>query len=444
MLLTFVILLLAIAFIVISSSYLKWHPFISLLVASLSVGVLLGLPLQQVMKEITTGFGNLIGNIGLVVVLGCICGVMLERSGYVLLLGHRMLQLSGGKRPGLTLSLLGGLLGIPVFCDSGYIVLISSARSMAVQSAAPFPSLSLSLASGLYSTHTLVPPTPGPIAAAGNIGISDSLGLVIGIGLLVAVPAILAGYWYASSVGKRLAWQSPSPSELPLVNDTPHASLAIPLAMILVPVCLITLASVADLFLAGSALAGIIKFAGHPIIALLFSVTIGILFIKTPSGKTLSWIQEGITQSGSILLLTGCGGAFGAVLKATPVTETISQTISHSQAGGTGFLMMAFLTAALLKTAQGSSTSSLVIASSVLAPMAASAGIETPVEMALLVSAIGAGAMTVSHANDSYFWVVAQFSGFSLKSAYRGITVISLVQGLAALAGVITLYYLLS
>lgn len=177
-------------------------------------------------------------------------------------------------------------------------------------------------------------------------------------------------------------------------------------------------------------------------IALLLTVALALIFFQSQK-QSKAWIEKGIRQAGPILLLTGWGGALGAVLKASPVATMISTWAQDQTLTGMGFLLTGFFISALFKTAQGSSTSAIVLVSALMAPLTLQAGFSSPVELSLLVLAIGAGAMTVSHANDSYFWVVSQFSGFNLRSAFMGITIMSLLQGITAFCVVLLLYVIL-
>ena len=432
------ILILSIGFIILTSTKFQWHPFFSLLGACILVGLLSQMPLKTIAKEISHGFGSLLGSVGLVVVLGSILGSFLERSGMVNQLGENLMRLYRGRYPSLTMSALGTLLGIPVFCDSGFLVLVSLAKNISLQTNTRFPVISLSLASGLYASHNLVPPTPGPIAAAGNLGASSHLGIIILTGFVVAIPTVMLAYLYALRVGKKLESNleiSPNPN----IPSTPSHPFWLPYTVILLPLFFITTSSLLALGEWQGPGLEIFHFLGHPLLALLVGIIVAALFSKTKENKKV-WVQEGISQAGPIVLLTGCGGAFGSILKATSLSEVIAASIEGSHATGITFLCIAFAIAAVFKTAQGSSTSSLVITSALLSPLAPLAGFESPFSLALLVSAIGAGSMMVSHANDSYFWVVSQFSGMNLKNSYLGISGISLVQGLTAMATVILLH----
>lgn len=438
------ILLLAVVFIVVSSARWHWHPFLSLLTASIGVGIAARIPAHKVIEEIVKGFGSVIGSIGIVVVLGSIVGVLLERSGAIAQLGAWMLARLGKRRPSLILTVLGTLLGIPVFCDSGFIVLVSLAKSLSKRTNTPFPVMSLSLATGLYASHTLVPPTPGPIAAAGTLGVSNELGLVILVGILVSIPVSLVAHWAAVRIGARTKFDESVFKETHTPVDVqPRAPVALALTLIVMPLLFITIASLTTIMNFSGVVVDVVQFLGHPVIALLITVFAGMISIRTSEPK-LEWVQQGVVQSGSIILLTGCGGAFGAVIRATPLTATLTDLMQGTGASGIVFLLIAFSVTAMLKTAQGSSTSAIVIASALLTGFAGDSGFVTPLQLSLLVAAIGAGAMTVSHANDSYFWVISQFTGLALREGYRSITIITFVQGVTALLATILLYILMT
>ena len=441
------ILIGAILFIILSSSFLKLHPFLSLLIATFGVGLIVGMPLQQIITTINSGFGGLMGYIGLVIIFGTIIGTILEKSGGAIKMADVVLRAFGKKRPTLAMSLIGAIVSIPVFCDSGFVILSKLNKAVARRSGVPLAAMTIALSSGLYATHTLVPPTPGPIAAAGNIGASDYLGTVIWIGLITAIPVILIGYRWALHIGKSITIEGEDdPSDLSgILEDTGTLPSAFKSFLpILLPVVLIAAASVVKFLEATGNIAEIVLFIGNPLVALLLGVFASFALMPKFDEEHLSgWLGRGIVQGGPILLITGAGGAFGSVLKATPLTELITGIVNNSAVSGSLFIVIAFLIAAALKSSQGSSTAALVITSSLLAPLLPALGITTPTALALVVMAIGSGAMAVSHVNDSYFWVVTQFSGLKLNDAYRSFTMVTLLQGCTGLAMTLVLYQIL-
>lgn len=442
------ILVALIAFIVLSTTRLKLHPFLALLAAALIAGFAYQLPHQDIIKTIATGFGGILGNIGIVIVLGTIIGVILERSGAAITMAEKVIKLLGERFPTLTMSIIGYLVSIPVFCDSGYVILNSLKNALAARMKVSVVAMSVALATGLYATHTFVPPTPGPIAAAGNLGLESSLGLVIGVGLFVAMVTALAGMWWANRfVGKDIALVedgTPLPSAEQFAElrsqygKLPSAAQAF--APIFVPILLICLGSIAVFpskpFGEGEILA-VLRFCGQPVVALLIGLLLACTLLKG-NGKRQNLhdrVSEGIVSAAPILLITGAGGAFGAVLSASPLGAYLGATLSALGVG----LFMPFLVAAALKTAQGSSTVALVTTSAMVAPLLTQLGLDSEMGRVLTVMAIGAGAMTVSHANDSFFWVVTQFSRMPVAVAYRAQTMATLIQGLV---GMLTVWLL--
>ncbi|ELJ7555158.1 GntP family permease [Vibrio cholerae] len=440
------ILLAVIAFIVLATTKFKVHPFLALLLAAFLGAYAYGLPADTIAKTITTGFGGILGYIGLVIVLGTIIGVILEKSGAAITMADTVIKLLGERFPTLTMSIIGYIVSIPVFCDSGFVILNSLKESLAKRLATSSVAMSVALATGLYATHTFVPPTPGPIAAAGNLGLESQLGLVIAIGLFVAAVAAIAGMLWAnrfqaveadiidSQESPKQDWQALKAS----YGQLPSASQAF--APIFVPILLICFGSIAKFpsFPFGQGmLFEVLGFLGQPLTALLIGLLLAVRLLKS-ADKVAEFgerISQGITAAAPILLITGAGGAFGAVLKATPLGDYLGTTLSALGVG----IFMPFIGAAALKSAQGSSTVALVTTSALVAPLLGQLGLDSEMGRALTVMAIGAGAMTVSHANDSFFWVVSQFSRMSVGLAYRAQTMATLVQGVTAMAVVYVL-----
>ena len=441
------VLLFAITFIIVATSLLRIHPFIVLMAAAYMVGILVGMPLEELTTTINMGIGNLMRHIGLVIVTGTIIGVILEKSGGALRMAEIIVRCVGTKRPQLAMTLIGAIVSVPVFCDSGYVILSSLSKATARKAKVSRASMSVALATGLYATHTLVPPTPGPIAAAGNIGASDYLGIVIFIGLLVSIPTALVGYLWATKIATSITikgeHEEDGQEEKGLEKDMlPPAWKS--LAPVVIPIVLIGLGSIISLSGYEGFGATLGCFLGVPTTALFVGLLFALLLLPKFSEETLTgWIGAGITSAGPILLITCAGGAFGSVLSATPVAALIKSMADGGLFGGPMVLLLPFVVAACLKSAQGSSTAALVITSALVAPFLSGMGIVAPVQLALVVMAIGAGAMTVSHANDSYFWVVTQFSGMTVRDAYKAQTLATMVQGITAFIVTFILYMIL-
>ena len=442
------ILIGVIAFIVIATSKFKLHPFLTLILAAFIGAFAYGLPSGDIAKTITTGFGNILGYIGLVIVLGTIIGIILEKSGAAITMADVVIKVLGKRFPTLTMSIIGYLVSIPVFCDSGFVILNSLKQSMANRMKVSSVSMSVALATGLYATHTFVPPTPGPIAAAGNLGLESNLGLVIGVGLFVAAVASLAGMLWAN----RFAGVEPDgdgaeelkaqAADFETLKQS-YGTLPSPLkafAPIFVPILLICLGSIANFPsapLGKEGLFSLLVFLGQPVNALLIGLFLSLLLLKSDNkiAEFSERISQGLVAAAPIILITGAGGAFGAVLKATPIGDFLGSSLSALGVG----IFMPFIVAAALKSAQGSSTVALVATSALVAPMLGDIGLGSEMGRVLTVMAIGAGAMTVSHANDSFFWVVTQFSRMSVKQAYKAQTMATLIQGVTSMLAVYVL-----
>ncbi|WAH37791.1 GntP family permease [Alicyclobacillus dauci] len=434
--LLFVIIVLGVLFIVFATAKWRLHPFLSLIVAAFGVGICSGMPLSDVVKNVNNGFGGLMGSIGIVIVCGTIIGTIMERTGAALRMADAVLRLVGPNRPQLAMSLIGAVVSIPVFCDSGFVILSSLMKALARRASVPMASMAVALATGLYTTHTLVPPTPGPIAAAANVGASADLGAIIGIGLIVSIPTMLAGYVWARFQGRRIVIEGEDTGEsyedvVAKFDKLPSTFLSF--LPILLPIVLIAVGSVVSFTKASGPAADLFNFLGQPLVALIIGVFASFTLLPKWNEETLTnWVGDGLKDAASIILITGAGGAFGKIISQTPVAAMI-KNLAHGGISGVALLLIAFLVAAALKTAQGSSTTALVVTSSLLSPLLVQAGIHGALSLSLVVMAIGAGAMAVSHVNDSYFWVVTQFSGMRVTQAYKAQTAATLVQGIVTI-----------
>lgn len=433
-----VILLVAIGFIVLSTSKWKLHPFLALLIAAYGIAFSVGMKYAEIAKTITTGFGGILAYIGIVIVLGTIIGVVLEKSGAAVQMANVVLKVVGKRRPVLAMSIIGYIVSIPVFCDSGFVILNALKRSLVKQLKVSGVAMSVALATGLFATHTLVPPTPGPIAAAGNLMVGN-LGFVIVMGLFISIFTMLAGYFWAMKQGKR--YTSGEDLDVDLEKDVdvmakygelPSAFKSF--APIFIPVLLMAMESIVKLsFKASSDMFWykVFVFLGNPANALFVGVLFASLLLPKWNEETLSgWVGEGIKNSGEILIITGAGGALGAVLKASGIGDYLGASLQTLSLG----IFVPFIIAAALKTAQGSSTTALVVTSTIMYPLLASLGLDSEMGKVLTVMAIGAGALTVSHANDSFFWVVSRFSQMDVPTSYKAYTMATLIQGLVTMA----------
>jgi len=435
-----IVLLISVIFIILGTTRLKLHPFIVLLLASYIAGSLAGLPLNKIATTIADGFGSIMAYIGIVIVLGTIIGTILEKSNAAIKLAEIVLKIVGKRFPELAMSIIGYIVSIPVFCDSAFVILSSLKRSLVHKTGKPSVALSIALATGLYATHTFVPPTPGPIAAAGNLGLNDQLGIVILFGLVVALFAMFTGWLWASYSGKKYT----TSEDTEQLNEETYQNIKLPsstksLLPILVPIILIALRSVAaypTMPLGDRWIFTVLEFTGEPVNALFIGFLLSLMLFPVFNKDTLTgWIGSGISSAAPILLITGAGGAFGTILKETRIGVTIGNMLADYELG----IFLPFIIAAAFKTAQGSSTVALVTTSALIAPLLPGIGLDSLYGKVLAVMATGAGAMTISHANDSYFWVVTQFSGMDVKTGYKTHTMASLIQGVSSM---IFIYFL--
>ncbi|WP_439555421.1 GntP family permease [Dyadobacter sp.] len=435
----------AIVFIVLSSTVFKLHPLVGLLLAAIGVGVFAGLPIDKLAETIGKGFGELMSKIGLMVILGCVIGAILDKSGAAIKVADVILKLFGEKHPAFAMSVIGGIVGVPVFCDSGFIILHKLNQIVAKRTGKPLGTIALSLSGGLFATHTLVPPTPGPLSAAGNLGISDSVGLVILIGLIVSVPSLFLSTWFAQKFARNIEITTEAAVEEPVLipeRQLPPAWKAF--MPIVLPILLITLASFASILQFPKEWTMWLGFFGSPLVSFLLAIFFSYsLFPENAAERMMFCFKSGIEHCGTTLVLVGAGGAFGAILKETHLKEMVSEWLLSNEMSGGYLLLIAFLIAAFFKTAQGSTTSSMVLTTSILAPLLASLGFITPIQITLVVMAVGSGAMVVSHTNDAWFWVVSQFTGISARDTYRTHTILTGLQGLVSFAAVMVLWVLL-
>ncbi|WP_190809037.1 GntP family permease [Flagellimonas sp. S3867] len=433
---------LAILFIILATVRFKMNPVLSLTLAAIFSGLMLGLDSAKIVSTIGEGFGKTLSGIGLVIAFGTIIGAFLEKTGSTKVLANSILSLIGLKRSPLALNLAGFVVSIPVFCDSGFVILSSLNKALSKKSGLPVMVFAIALATGLYSAHVFVPPTPGPLAAAAVL--DADLGMVMILGLATAIPVSLAGYFWARYIGKSLKEQKKEViAKEEESTKVPNIRPIMAFLPLLVPVVLIALKSIADYpthpFGEGIAFK-ILGFIGSPIVALLIGVFFSFPLAKGVESKVRNeWVASALKQAGAIVLITGAGGAFGAILR----TMDIASVFDISAASGTTGLLICFAIAAVLKTAQGSSTVSIITTAAIVAPLLGTFGLESLTDKALSVLAVGAGAMTVSHINDSYFWVVSQFSNMDMKTALRGHTIATFFQGLTGIAVILLLHAML-
>ena len=424
-------LIITILFIIISTGKYKLHPFLALLVAAIIMGILGGLDTSIIIKSISEGFGNTLKSIGIVIACGSIIGAFLEKTGGAKSIADFLLNLTGKDKSHLAVNMTGFFVSIPVFCDSGYVILSSLNNAINKKTGISLAVLGTSLAAGLYASHVFIPPTPGPLAASAIIG--ADVGLVLIFGFMIAVPVSLVGWAWSTFYCSKFLIDAQSREKQEFESDRKSPNVMIAILPIVIPIIFISLKSFIEhpsIFIENDHLEKVIIFLGNPIIALLMGVFIAMATTKEFTLHDHSiWVSSGLKSAGTIILITGAGGAFGNILRSTSLGDSISQQLISWEIG----IFLPFLIAAFLKTAQGSSTVSIITTAAMIAPMLDSLGLSSEMGKVLVVLSIGAGAMTVSHLNDSYFWVVSQFSTMNTSTALRCHTVTTLLQGITGI-----------
>ncbi len=435
----FLYLALSILFIIITTSKFNWHPIFSLFFACFLCGILMGLPLFEIIDSIKNGFGNTLKSIGLIIVFSIIMGEFLKETGSIKMFGNLILSKFKNNSI-LSLNFLGLFLGIVVFCDSGFLILNSISKSIVSSSNISLASLNLSLSGGLYTSHTLIPPTPGPLAAISNLNANQYIGYAIIIGSIVSIPSSLISFFYAKKFSKNIQ------IDLNKIKKINNKKLILPFLVILTPTLLIgssTFLNIIELNENSNSIFQILKILGNPLIAISIGTIICFLLPSKSQNNKKKWIQNSLKISGPILILTSLGGAFGEVLKNSDLSNIINQSAINLSLSPIYILFLSFIVCALLKTSQGSSTSSLIIGSSILFPILQSMNISDPWMIALIVASLGSGAMTVSHANDSYFWIVTQSTSLNISEGYKKFTLMTLFQGIASFITIIVIYIII-
>ena len=447
----------AIILMILMISKFKVHPFLALMSISLVLAIVAGIDLSKIPAMIGVGFSGTFKSIGIVIIFGTIIGTVLEKTGAALKLADMVVKLVGQRHPELAMLIMGWVVGIPVFCDSGFVVLNSIREALYKKISASPVAMSVALSGGLYASHVFIPPTPGPIAAAGTLGLGGNLLLVIIMGTVVSVPVLVAVYFFSNSFAKCVtisdkeadATITASYEELlKKFGKLPCGFLS--LAPIIMPIIFMAVGSVVDVLAKqgmldkAALLPKIFLFLGNPIIALAIGVIFCVfLLAETKKMREFDHItNESLKIAGPILFITAAGGVLGNVITEAGFVNFIKENASTIKAVG---IFFPFIISAVLKTAQGSSTVAIITTASIMGAFSDGnslmyiLGFTSEISAALCVMAIASGAMCVSHANDSYFWVVTNFSKMTADQGYRTQTAMTFIMGVV---GMISVYIL--
>jgi len=420
----------------------KVHPFLALIIVASFIGLVGGMPSNDVVNAITSGFGGTLGSIGIIIGFGVMMGQLFEVSGAAERMAHTFIKLLGKGKEELALALTGFIVSIPIFCDSGFVILSPLVKAISKSTKKSMTSLGLSLAVGLVVTHSVVPPTPGPVGVAGIYGVN--VGTLLLWGLVVAIPMVAAGLWYAKKIGQEIYLVPSDNDDEPalrlngkevtltydIVNeDTSHLpSNFIAFGPIAMPILLILGKQLLNFFAVEGTITSIFDFIGHPVIAVGIGLIIAIMGLtkNLTKDETIMQMEKGIKSAGIIILVTGGGGALGSVLRASGAGDYIANQIAGTPLPP---IMLPFLIATIVRVIQGSGTVSMITAASITAPILAT--MEVNLVFAALASCVGS--LFFSYFNDSYFWVVHRTLGITntkeQMKAYTATSTISWAAG---------------
>jgi len=411
----------------------KLHPVVTLLVVSLGMGAAAGMPLPAVLKSIQDGVGGVLGFIAIVVALGTMLGKVMAESGGATRIATTLIARLGEKRLHWAMMCVAFIVGIPVFFQVGFVLLIPLVFAMQKRTGMPLLKIALPLVTALSVVHGLVPPHPAAMLAVDTF--HADLGRTILYALVVGLPmAAIAGPLFASWVAPRITVDAENRLASQFSGGT-HAAMpgfAITVFTVLVPVLLMLVASAADVTRPpGDAWREVADFVGHPIVALLLAL----LFSFWSLGRTARFTREQLSAftndclapTATIILVIGAGGGFNRVLIDSGVGKAIADVAIGSQASP---LVLAWGIAALIRVATGSATVAMTTASGIVAPIAATIPGTSP---ELLVLATGSGSLVLSHVNDSGFWLVKEFLNLSVAQTLRTWTVAETILGVVGL-----------
>jgi len=425
------LVLISIILIIALTTRFRLHAFTALFIVSLLLAAVT-LPAGSIVSTLKEGFGSTMASIGVLIIFGAMIGVILARTGATLSIAGYMLSKTGERRSPVALGLTGFITGLPIFCDSGFIVLSGLARSLSRKSSLSMPFMATVLATSLYSVHCLIPPHPGALAAAGML--NANIGWLITAGILFAIPGAVSAYLWSAWASRKFNAATPSSGKYEeVVHRESLPPVFLSLLPIAVPLMLITARSAAVLLDTGgkSLISKVLELPGEPVIALFIGVLFALLLLKRRSVADMNSVfADAILKAGPILIITAAGGMFGMVIRSTGAGEILGERLAGSGIG----LLIPFLVAVIMKTAQGSSTVAIITSASIVAPMLETLGLGSEWGRVLALLSMGAGSMIASHANDSYFWVVTNFSEIKAGDTLRVYTTSTIVMVIVVFA----------
>ena len=406
----------------------KIKPFLTLLIASFLFGIFLKIDILETLYLIYKGFFSIVLIIGPIIIIGTVLGKFLNETGTSKKMVNSFISYFGTNNIPLSLNLIGLIISIPVFCDAAFILMSSIVKDLSKITKKNIILLSVCLATGLYSAHVFIPPTPGPIAASAII--NADIGLLFLIGIVVGIIVSISGYVWMKFLFKKEF--KINPGEIKSHDFTSDRSI-VSFLPVIVPILLISTSTIIKypkLDINKLPFLKIFEIIGKPEIALLIGFIMTLIFLKKDEiQSTPQWIIKSLKNSFGILLITGAGGALGYIIRESGIIDNLNLNI----ATGLASIFSVFILATIIKTIQGSSTVAIVTTCAITAPILQSIGMTSELEKVILIISIGSGAMTISHVNDSYFWVVTKYSNIEMNDVLKYFSSATLIQGLTGL-----------
>jgi GntP family gluconate:H+ symporter len=422
-----ILVLLSILLIIGLTSIAKLNAFVSLFVVSLLLA-LVAIPGIDVVSILKKGFGDTMASIGFLIIFGAIIAVVLDKSGGAASIANYLLSKTGSDNAPAALGITGFIAGMPIFCDSGFIILSGLAKSFSAKTKTAMPFIAVVLATSLYAVHCLIPTHPGVLAASGILDVN--IGYLIVLGILFAIPGALVAYFWTKWRTKKCVFGNEgefSFANQKMERELPSVSKS--LIPVIVPLLLIATGSILNVFGLSDQnwMIRAVAFLSQPIIALFVGVLLSLPLLKNINITSINTLLESaIEKAGPILIVTAAGGMFGMVIKETGIGLIASEFLVKTGLG----LAVPFLIASIMKTAQGSSTVAIITTASFVVPILSMLGLDTEMGKLLTMLAMGAGSMMISHANDSYFWVITRFSGINSNTTLKVFSSATIMMGI--------------